>query len=291
VVGEVVRLSERLHWFDGNPGPLQGRTVAVTRARSQASELANRLQRLGAQVVQAPVIRIQALDGRALDPSGYDLVCLTSPNGVDAFFTRLAAGGRDARSLAACRVGAIGPGTARALSRHGIIADIVPERFVAEGLIDALDEQALQGSAAPLRRALVARAAEARDVLPAGLRARGLEVDVVDLYETLAEPLSEPLLSAAREADYITFTSSSTVRFFFASLGPGIPLSPSTRVVSIGPITSQTLREHGVEPHVEASQHDIDGLVAALSLDAARGGTGHARLSTDDSAASTTSSQ
>ena len=179
-----------------------------------------------------------------LDLSPYDLICLTSPNGVAHLFERLAQSDRhptDARALAGARVAAIGPGTARALAEHGITADIVPERYVAESLVQALAEL-------PVRRALVARAREARDVLPDALRARGAEVDVLELYETVAEPLSPPALAAARAADYITFTSSSTVRFFLEAAGGSAELSPTTRIVSIGPVTTATLREHGLEP-------------------------------------------
>jgi uroporphyrinogen III methyltransferase / synthase len=281
VVGEVAALSEELRWFEQMERPLRGRTVAVTRARAQASELARRLAALGARVVQAPAIRIQPLAGPSLDPAPYDLICLTSPNGVEGLFTRIVAGSGDARSLARCRVAAIGPGTARALASHGISADIVPERFVAEGLIEALTEALANGP--PARRALLARAREARDVLPEALRERGLEVDVLDLYETVAEPLSEAVLREAQEADYITFTSSSTVRFFFAALGQSATLSPGTRAVSIGPLTSEALREHGVEPDVEAARHDIDGLLEALLSDAACGAAASLHRAASDS--------
>jgi uroporphyrinogen III methyltransferase/synthase len=196
---------------------------------------------------------------------------------VDALFRRLDDGAHppgDARSLAGARIAAIGPGTARALAERGIVADVVGERFVAESLVEAL-------AGVPVRRALVARASEARDVLPDALRERGAEVDVVALYETVAEPLSEQALASAREADYITFTSSSTVRYFLQaahgagerggrSQTAGAVLSPTTRIVSIGPVTSATLREHGLEPHVEAERHDIDGLIDALLADAAQ---------------------
>ena len=168
----------------------------------------------------------------------------------------------DSRALAGARVAAIGPGTAAALRSHGVIADVVPaERFVAEGLVEALAE-------VEVRRALVARAAEARDVLPDALRERGAEVDVVTLYETVASPLSDDELSAVALADYVTFTSSSTVRYLLQSAG-GAGWRPSGRLVSIGPVTSATLREHGLEPDVEADRHDIDGLVEALLADAA----------------------
>jgi uroporphyrinogen III methyltransferase/synthase len=257
VVGAVAELATQLSWQPERP--LQGRTVAVTRARAQSSALARRLRELGATVIQAPVIRVASLEGPPLDPSRYDLVCLTSPNGVAALFERLTAAGLDSRSLAGARVTAIGPGTARALAEHGIVADVVPERFVAESLVEALAE-------VPVRRALVARAREARDVLPDALRARGAEVDVLALYETLAEPLGERELAQARAADYVTFTSSSTVGFFLEAAGGAARagLSPSTRIVSIGPVTSATLREHGMEPHVEARRHDVDGVIEAL---------------------------
>lgn len=259
VIGDVADLAEQLAWRSA--GPLSGRTVAVTRARAQASGLAKRLCELGADVIEAPVIRTERLPGAPLDPSPYDLICLTSANGVEALFERLRDGGRDARSLAHARVAAIGPGTARALREHGIEADVLPERFVAEALVEALAD-------VPIRHALVARAREAREVLPEALRARGAEVEVLALYETLAEPLSARALAAAKRADFITFTSSSTVRFFLQAAGESPALSPRTRIVSIGPVTSETLREHGLEPHVEAERHDIDGVVEALMADA-----------------------
>jgi uroporphyrinogen III methyltransferase/synthase len=259
VFGPVAALRERLQWF--GHGPLAGLTVAVTRARAQVSALAERLRSLGATVVEAPAIRIAPIDGSAPELERYDLVCLTSPNGVRLLFQRLSAAGRDARALAGARVAAIGPGTAAALREHGVIADVVPERFVAEGLVEALVD-------VPVESALIARAAEARDVLPEALRARGATVDVLALYETVAEPLSESELAAARAADYVTFTSSSTVRFFFESIGPE-PLARA-RLVSIGPVTSGALRERGLEPDVEAARHDVDGLVEALLADAGR---------------------
>jgi uroporphyrinogen III methyltransferase/synthase len=239
--------------------------------------------------VQAPVIRTQPLPGPPPDLSPYDLVCFTSPNAVSALFERLAQVvnpptapptpptapparalpsthstrfPHDARAFAGANVAAIGPGTARALAEHGIVADIVPERSVAESLVQALAE-------VPVKHALVARAKEARDVIPDALRARGAEVDVLALYETVAEPLSPQALTTARGADYITFTSSSTVRFFLDAAGGPAGLSPETRIVSIGPITSETLREHGLEPQVEAQDHDVDGVIQALLTDVA----------------------
>jgi uroporphyrinogen III methyltransferase / synthase len=253
----VVALREELKWLERRP--LAGLTVAVTRARAQTSELASRLRALGAAVVEAPAIRIARIDGPAPDLGGYDLLCLTSPNGVRVLFERLVRAGRDARALAGIRVAAIGPGTAAALAEHGVTADVVPDRFVAEGLVEALAD-------VPVNRALIARAAQARDVLSEALRARGAEVDVLALYETVAEPLSAEQLAAVADADYVTFTSSSTVSFFLAATGDRA--TARARRVSIGPVTSAALREHGLEPDVEASQHDIDGLIAAMVQDA-----------------------
>ncbi len=251
VVGPVAQLRETLAWLDQRP--LHGQVVAVTRARAQASELAQRLRELGADVVEAPAIRIEALAVELPALDGYALLCFTSPNGVHLFFDALPG---DARALAGARVAAIGPGTAAALRSHGIEADVVPERSVAEGLLEALAEEPLTG-----KRVLLARAASARDVLPDGLRELGAEVDVVALYETVAEPVDPEPLSAAT---YLTFTSSSTVNFFLS--GGGV-VANGARVVSIGPVTTETLRSHGIEPDVEAERHDIDGLVAALLAD------------------------
>jgi len=253
-------VGERLAWFSSEARPLAGLAVAVTRARAQASALADRLRELGAAVVEAPAIRIVPLDGATPDLRRYDLVCLTSPNGVRLLFDRLLGAGLDARALAGVRVAAIGPGTAAALRSYGVVADVVPpERFVAEGLVEAL-------APVPVTRALIARAAEARDVLVDALRGRGADVDVLALYETVAEPLSEAQVRAVAAADYVTFTSSSTVRFLLQSLGADGAVLRG-RLVSIGPVTSEALRERGLEPDVEAGRHDIDGLVEALVAD------------------------
>ena len=257
VVGPVAALREQLAWFERRP--LLGRTVAVTRARAQASGLAARLRELGAEVVEAPAIRIEPRSVHLPRPDTYSLVCLTSPNAVGLLFQAMAALDLDARALAGAQVAAIGPGTAAELERHGIRPDVVPERSVAESLVEALRDVPIEG-----RRVLVARAAEARDVLPDALRGRGAEVDVVPLYDTVAEPIDADQLAAA---DYVTFTSSSTVRFFLEAAG-GMP--DGARAISIGPVTSATLREHGIEPAVEADRHDVVGLVEALLREAAR---------------------
>jgi uroporphyrinogen III methyltransferase / synthase len=265
VVGQVVQRREALAWLERRP--LHGRKVVVIRARAQASGLAARLRALGAEVVELPAIRIEPRLGsekvRSVTGSieEYALICLTSPNGVRLLFEALATANKDARALAGATVAAIGPGTARALAEHGIAADIVPERFVAEALVEALGDVEVAG-----RRVLVARAAEARDVLPDALRERGAEVDVVPLYETVREQPDPEAVEAAQSADYVTFTSSSTVRNLTEALGERFPRA--ARVVSIGPVTSEAVRAADLEVDVEAERHDVDGLVAALLADA-----------------------
>ncbi len=253
VIGDVAALGEQISWRDAAQ-PLSGISIAVTRARAQASALAAQLSELGAEVIEAPAIKIEPLNPSLPNFNDYDLLCLTSPNGVEQLFAAIG----DARDLAGLTVAAIGPGTARALLSHGIKADIVPDRSIAEALVEALAEL-------PVERALIARAEEGRDVLPDALRARGAEVDLLALYRTVAEPLADDARAAALGADYATFTSASSARFFHEAAGT----LDGPRLVSIGPITSDQLRELGYEPAVEANDHTPDGLVAALLADAA----------------------
>jgi uroporphyrinogen III methyltransferase / synthase len=266
VVGPVARRREQLGWLERRP--LHGRRVVVTRARAQASGLAATLRGLGAEVVELPAIRIEprieSEEVRMIAGAVgiYELICLTSPNGVRLLFAAMEEAGLDARALAGVTVAAIGPGTARALAERGVLADIVPERFVAEGLIEALEDEEVDGA-----RVLVARAAEARDVLPDALRERGAEVDVVALYETVRAQPDPEQFEAAQSADYVTFTSSSTVTNLVEALGDHFP--SDARVVSIGPVTSKAAHEAGLRVDVEAERHDIEGLLAAILEDAA----------------------
>jgi uroporphyrinogen III methyltransferase/synthase len=268
LVGAVAKLADEIAWLDRRP--LHGRTIAVTRARAQASGLAERLTRLGADVVQTPAIRIEPLPvtgdvaQAAREIGSFAVVCLTSPNGAALLLDAVEAVGGDARSFAGVEVAAIGPGTARELQRRGIRPDVVAETSTAEGLLEALMAIDVAGE-----RVLVARASEARDALPDGLRERGADAVVVPVYETVAEQMDDDQLAALGRADYVTFTSSSTVRFLMDALdGRGLP--NGARVVSIGPITSATAREHGLEVHAEAERHDIDGLVETLLAETAR---------------------
>jgi uroporphyrinogen III methyltransferase/synthase len=269
IVGPVAAMHERLSWIER--APLHGRRIAVTRARAQASGLAARLGELGAEVVQVPAIRIRScIDSQethaavgALAGGEYDVLCLTSPNGAELLIQALDREGLDARALSGVTVAAIGPGTARALADHGIRADVVPERSVAESLAADLVARGVEG-----RRVLIARAADARDVLPRELEQAGASVHVVALYETVREQLDDDALERLAQAHYVTFTSSSTVRFLLEALDGGERFPRRARVVSIGPVTSDTARELGLEVHVEAERHDVDGLVEALLNDA-----------------------
>ncbi len=269
MVGPVAGLAPTIGWLERRP--LTGRSVVVTRARAQASGLSERLRELGASVLELPVIRIEPIPASAetrgaLSAIGrYGLVVLTSVNGVDALFDALAELGLDARALSSeATVVAIGPATAERLAAHGIRADVVPEEFVAEGILAALSERPLEGV-----RTLVARARGSRPDLVEGLRARGAEVDEVELYDSVAQEADPAALAAAIASDHLTFTASSTVRSFMALLGPDRreALIAGPRVVSIGPITSATARAEGLEVHAEATEFTIPGLVAALLTD------------------------
>lgn len=255
VVGEVAAVD--LGWFESRP--LFGRTVVVTRTAAQAGELSRRLRTLGAAVLEVPTIEVvDPLDGGAALTAAvaaaptYDWVVLTSPNGARRFCAAL----RDGRDLAGVRLAAIGPGTADVLADHHLVCDLVPERFVAEGLLDVFPAPADGGG-----RVLLARAETARDALPDGLRAAGWEVDVVTAYRTVPAAVAPATAARVAAADAITFTSSSTVTNFLAAAG-GDTLPPV--VAAIGPVTAATARDAGVTVTVEAAEHTLDGLVAAL---------------------------
>ena len=256
VIGHAAGLD--LAWFERRP--LFGRTVVVTRARQQASDLRARLETLGAQVVELPAIVVEPLDVTVPELSGFAWLVLTSANGVAVLFDELGRQGGDARSLAGLRVAAIGPGTVAALADRGVRADLVPDRFVAEALVDAFPPPA------GTDRVLVARAEQARDVLVDGLSARGYDVEVLPLYRTRPAPVDRDALTRVRDGhvDAITFTSSSTVANFCDAVGP---FDAQPLVVSIGPVTSDAARRRGLRVDAEAAEHTIDGLVAAL-LDA-----------------------
>jgi uroporphyrinogen III methyltransferase/synthase len=264
VVGEVVRLRESLAWYEDRP--LFGRRVVVTRARAQASDFATALSRLGAEVIQFPTIRIvepedpEPLRRAVREAERYDWIIFTSVNGVQRFWSELRASGRDTRVLGGVSLCAIGAATAAAIELEGARADVVPEEYVAESVVASLSaETDLRGS-----RVLLARAETARAVLPESLREMGATVDDVITYRTVPDGAAAQRVARAIEAgavDLITFTASSTVRNFVELLGTEIG---SATVASIGPVTSATAREFGLPVHVEASEHTIPGLVAAI---------------------------
>jgi uroporphyrinogen III methyltransferase / synthase len=269
VIGPVAGVDSAgaLRWFEQRP--LFGKTILVTRTRHQASDLRVRLEELGAHVLEAPTIEIAPpADWGPIDQAircirDYDWLVLTSVNGVDGLSGRLESMGLDARHLAGVKVAAIGGATAAALRRIGVRPDLVPTQFIAESLASELiAQQDVRG-----RRFLLLRADIARPALRQKLTEAGAIVQDLCLYETRCPPgLPEDVLSALRRrrVHLITFTSSSTVRNFVDLLGQERPLLEGVTLASIGPITTQTLRDLGLTPNVEATEYDIDGLVAAI---------------------------
>jgi uroporphyrinogen III methyltransferase/synthase len=274
IIGKVVSLRSMLNWFESRP--LFGKTIVVTRTRQQASELSVRLRALGARVIEAPTIELAPGEAIAIESAlgdlaqgAFDWVIFTSANGVRFARERLIAMGLDARAFGSAHIATIGEATADAVRRDLCLGvALSPQRFVAEALGEALAER---GEIAG-KRLLLLRADIARPLLVERLREGGAAtVRDVAIYETRRPAsLPDPLLEAidAGEVDWLTFTSSSTARNFYEMLGPQRAKKLATsaaKVASIGPITSQTLRDLGVEPAVEASRFDVEGLVKALS--------------------------
>jgi len=249
--------------------PLAGRRVAVTRAREQAVELVRELEALGAEVVAAPTIRIARLvDLTALraaltrDPP-YDWIVFTSQNAVHAVCDQLPEWDLAPRDVARAAVAAIGPATAEALVRHGVVPDLVPDRFVAEAVVTSL---AARGDVRG-KTILLPRAREARDALPDGLRVLGAVVDVIPVYQTICETGDGSGLAAellAGRIDLVTFTSSSTVRGFVDLVGRPAAASGRFAAAVIGPVTAGTARELGITVAIEALDYTVPGLVAAI---------------------------
>ena len=252
VVGDVVTLRDKLRWFEDRP--LFGRRILITRAREQASAFAQRLEAAGADVVEFPTIQVEPPESWAI---------FTSANGVRFFWERLQHAGRDLRDLFGITVCAIGPATAAALLDRGIRADLVPGEFKAEALVDAIGVKRVRGA-----RVLLARAAEAREVLPEELTRRGATVDVVPAYRTVRGTANADELRAAlrdRAIDAVTFTSSSTVRYFLDLVGgEAARLLQGVVVASIGPITAETAARHGIASHIVPDSYTIPALTDAL---------------------------
>ncbi len=263
-----MELRETLNWFEIRP--LLGKTIVVTRTRDQASDLVERLADLGAECLEFPTIRIappsdwSGLDQAIRRIEEYHWILFTSPNGVRFFFDRLENIGLDLRILKGIHIGVIGPATAKALTDLHLRPDLVPEKYQAEHLLEALSRIPFSN-----QKVLIPRAEQAREVLPEGLRQMGAEVSVVPAYQTLPvlegnEPLKEKL--GRGEVDCLTFTSSSTVINFLA-LFPRqeiLPLLKNVTIACIGPITAQTARDNGLEVTVVAEEYTIPGLVQAI---------------------------
>jgi uroporphyrinogen III methyltransferase / synthase len=249
-------------------GTLRGRLVMVTRPREQVATLADGLRRRGAEVVEAPVIRIEAppdlapLDAAIERAADFDWIVFTSANGVRSFLARLRELGKEF-PRGGPKLAAIGPATAATLKGEGIEVEVVPQRFVAEEVYEALRQ------AGPLhgKKVLLPRADIAREALPELLRAAGAEVEVVVAYRTVS--VSEEIASALRlvrdgRVDVVTFTSGSTVRSFLSAIPDKGELVGKFASASIGPITSQALRDAGLEPAIEAGVYTVDGLIDAI---------------------------
>jgi uroporphyrinogen-III synthase len=251
--------------------PLAGRKILITRARHQAQALLKALEEKGATVVAIPAIEIvppdsyDALDVALWNVAKYQWLILTSVNGAEVLAQRLAALRISNKAFVPLKIAAIGPATARVLGEMGLHVDEVPKQSIAESLVESLRDQ-VSG-----KNVLLVRAKVARDVLPQELRNAGATVDVVDAYQTVVPEASSQALqllfaSSSRMPDVVTFTSSSTVTNFFRLLHEAnVPVWPTgMAAASIGPITSRTLRHHGIEPAVEATEYTTAGLVEAL---------------------------
>ncbi len=269
VVGHVVSLRDTLNFFEHRP--LLGKGVVVTRARQQASELADRLEELGACCIQYPTITIQPLDDyqpveeAILELQRYDWLVFTSVNGVKYFWDQLDQIGLDSRILAGCEVAAIGPATAAALKQRGIKPDFVPAKYVAESVVKGLLERGIHG-----KNVLIPRAKEAREVLPEELTNAGCFVKVLPVYETVLARNAEDDLRErldAGEVQCITFASSSTVENFFELLPPDAfrKYEPQPKLACIGPVTAQTLERFGFKADIQPEEYTIPALVTAVA--------------------------
>ncbi|GGD54514.1 uroporphyrinogen-III C-methyltransferase [Paenibacillus nasutitermitis] len=275
VVGEVVRQREKLQWYERKP--LFGTRVLVTRARAQNSELADRIEEMGGEPCEFPVIRtreqslataVEALTAALLDERPYDWLLFTSVNGVDYFFGWLKKLGLDIRKFHQARIAAVGPKTAEALEQRGLLVETLPVTFQAEGLLDSLQDSLLPG-----QRALLPRGDLAREVLPRELAARGVVPVVINIYETVMEDNQDEETLAMlieRRVDVITFASSSTVTNLLEIMKRmGIEDPPqllkSVDIACIGPLTAKTAVEAGLVVTIQPEDATIDSLIEAVA--------------------------
>jgi uroporphyrinogen III methyltransferase/synthase len=263
VIGDVVALRDEIAWFDERP--LFGKQIVVTRASAQAAGVRASLAELGADVLELPALRIEPLDEAPLrealrDIASFDWMVFTSQNAVQIAWKALRASGRDARSLAHVRVACVGKATSEALLQHGIAADVIPTRFVAEGVLGAMAARDdVRGS-----QVLYLASEGSRDALPNGLRELGCDVQVVALYRSVPDGSGADLLRdalTARTVAAATFASASAVRGYIDAVGA--ELASVAPAVSIGPITSDALRDAGIPVAAEASEASIASLVLA----------------------------
>ena len=251
-------------------GPLAGKRIVVTRAQKQAEGLSSLLHQFGAEVVEAPVIEIhppdsfEALDNVLNNILQYDWLVLTSVNGVEALFSRLEPLGLSIDSLQHLKIAAIGPVTEQRIQDHGLVVDVVPQHYVAEEVVRALRKLVKN------EKVLLVRAKVARDLIPDELRHAGAEVEVIEAYQTVVPDRAKERMLAVfhneKMPDAITFTSSSTVKNFFnVIVGTDVPAKLSkVKFASIGPVTSDTLREYGLPVHAEADEYTMEGLAQAI---------------------------
>ncbi len=266
VVGEVVKLRKKLRWFDTKP--LFGKKIIVTRAREQASTLVEILEEEGAYVIEFPTIEIvepedySELDKAIKNIKTYDWLIFTSVNGVKFFLNRLKYHKKDVRVLDGINICAIGPKTAETFEKFGIIPDFIPEKYQAEYIIEGLEKIGING-----KKFLLPRAKVAREILPKKIRELGGDIDVVTVYETkMPDTKKDEVIDMLKnnEIDYITFTSSSTVKNFIEMIENKIELLKNVKLVSIGPITSDTIKSFGLIPSIEAKKYTIEGLKEAI---------------------------
>jgi uroporphyrinogen III methyltransferase/synthase len=267
IVGQVVKLRPGLSWFENLP--LFGKRILVTRTRQQASTLTEALEELGADVIEAPTVEIHPPENpREVDETlkrlrEFEWLVLTSPNGVDALFTRLEAIGADARSLAGVKIAAVGTGTSGALAQRAIHADLVPETFTTAALADALIK-AIDGGR---KKVLLARSDIATPGMADALVNAGADLREIKIYRTTRPgSLGEEATTALKEGriDWVTFTSSSTADNFLHIVAPLYLDLQTLHIAAIGPVTAETLKNHGLTPHATASPHTIDALVKAM---------------------------
>ena len=263
VIGEVVKERALINWFETRP--LFGKRIVVTRTREQAGALSKELSELGADVIELPTIRIEHPKDKmdfaqmVADAHTYDWLIFTSPNGVEKFFDAFYATYEDARSLGGPRIAAIGPSTANKIKEYRFTVDLLPEKFVAEGLIESFKNQSIEH-----QKVMWVKAEETRDVIYHELTAMGAIIDSCLAYRTVPEtedPTGAAEVLKTLGADLITFASGSSVESF---MNMGLAWPEGCGAASIGPVTSQALRESGQEPQVEAREHNIPGLVQAI---------------------------